>query len=271
MVFDLSEQAIDRALTGRFGKPVRYFETVGSTNTVALDWADDGAPEGAIVVADHQTSGRGRRGRTWVSEPGRALLFSLLLRPPLPPERLGLVTVVLGVACAEAVALSAEVPARLKWPNDVTVDGRKLAGILVETRLRGRRVEAAVAGLGMNVSWAADELPSEIASGATSIAAERARLGVTGCPARAELLAAVLQRTEHWYELVANPTATAGLIARAGELSDVLGRRVTVRVAGGRRVEGTAERLLSSGALQVASESGPVALDAGEIEKVRFE
>jgi BirA family biotin operon repressor/biotin-[acetyl-CoA-carboxylase] ligase len=271
MVSDLSEQAVARAVSGRFGKPVRYLETVGSTNTVALDWAGDGAPEGAIVVADHQTSGRGRWGRTWLSEPGRALLFSLLLRPRVPPDRLGLLTTALGVACAEGVESCAGIPTRLKWPNDVTASGRKLAGILVETRLRGPRVEAAVAGVGMNVSWGSDELPAEIAADATSVAAERARGGLEGCPSRAELLAAVLRRAERWYPAVIDPEVAEEVVARATELSDLLGRPVTVRAAAGRTVEGVAERLLPSGALELATESGPVALDAGEIKKVRFE
>jgi BirA family biotin operon repressor/biotin-[acetyl-CoA-carboxylase] ligase len=269
MVSDLSRQAVEHAVTGRLGKPVRYFDTTGSTNTDALDWARDGAPEGAMVVADHQTAGRGRRGRTWLSEPGQALQFSLLLRPAVPPERLGLLTTVVGVACAEGVEHGAGIPARLKWPNDVTVEGRKLAGILVETTLRGRRVEAAVAGIGLNVSWPLDEMPSGMAEDATSVSAERVRRGLVDGPSRAELLSVILERTELWYEAMTAPAVAERLIDRATELSDVLGCKVTVRLSAGRTVEGTAERLLPSGTLKVRTERGAVELDAGEVEQIR--
>jgi BirA family transcriptional regulator, biotin operon repressor / biotin---[acetyl-CoA-carboxylase] ligase len=124
---------------------VRWFAEVDSTNRLAADLARAGAPDGLVVVADHQTAGRGRRGRRWESRPGGSLLVSVVLRP-VPP----LVTLAAGVAAAEACEAVAGRPVRLKWPNDLLVDGhRKLGGILSE--LVG---DAAVVGLGVNLTWA---------------------------------------------------------------------------------------------------------------------
>ncbi|MGI8806654.1 MAG: biotin--[acetyl-CoA-carboxylase] ligase [Acidimicrobiales bacterium] len=123
---------------------VRWFPEIDSTNRLAAELARDGAPDGLVVGADHQTAGRGRRGRTWESRPGSALLVSVVLRP-VP----ALVTLAAGVAAAEACEAVAGVPARLKWPNDVMSAAGKLGGILSE--LVG---DAAVVGLGLNLSWA---------------------------------------------------------------------------------------------------------------------
>jgi BirA family biotin operon repressor/biotin-[acetyl-CoA-carboxylase] ligase len=123
---------------------VRWFAEVDSTNRVAADLARAGAPDGVVVGSDFQTAGRGRRGRAWESPPGSGLLVSVLLRPAPP-----LVTLAAGVAAADAIEEVAGVPATLKWPNDILVDGAKVAGILTE--LVGG---AAVVGLGVNLTWA---------------------------------------------------------------------------------------------------------------------
>ncbi|MDQ3940065.1 MAG: biotin--[acetyl-CoA-carboxylase] ligase, partial [Actinomycetota bacterium] len=133
----LSAERIDDALRGRFGRPLRYHESIDSTNRDALEWAAAGAPEGAVVTTDHQTAGRGRWGRSWSSTPGRLLQLSVILRPGLPVTDAGVVTTAVGLACAESVDELTGVPAQIKWPNDVTVGGRKLAGILVESVVTG--------------------------------------------------------------------------------------------------------------------------------------
>lgn len=129
---------------------VRRFESIDSTNRYLLDEARAGAPEGVVAVADHQTAGRGRLGRRWEAPPGACLLCSALLRPALPVERLHLVTAMVGLAARDAVAGLVE--AELKWPNDLLVDGRKLAGVLAEVEL-----PAVVVGIGLNVTWAPPE------------------------------------------------------------------------------------------------------------------
>ena len=171
----LSKEAIAAACTGRFGHAVRYFEDIASTNTEALAWATQDAPEGALVVADHHTGGRGRWGRSWFSLPGKLLQFSLILRPQLELDRHGLLTGGLGVACADAIGSTTGLATMVKWPNDVVVDGRKIVGMLVETQTMGAAISAAVCGIGVNVSLEAGDLPPEIAARASSIAIEMER------------------------------------------------------------------------------------------------
>src|SRR5436189_175642 len=131
--------------------PVHYDETTESTNTTALDMAARGEPEWTVVAAGHQIGGRGRLGRTWVSGPNSSLLFSFILRPPMPPDRALLLTLLSAVAMAEAAEAEAGVKVGCKWPNDLLVDDRKVAGILAEARVRGRSLQHVVIGLGMNL------------------------------------------------------------------------------------------------------------------------
>jgi BirA family biotin operon repressor/biotin-[acetyl-CoA-carboxylase] ligase len=263
---DLNKYVIELALRGRFGRPFKYFDEVGSTNTEALEWSREGAPHGAIVVTDHQDQGRGRRGRAWFSEPGTALQFSLILRPVIPLDVFGLVSTALGLASAEAIEALTGLPAALKWPNDVTIETRKLAGILVESRVTGHQVDVAVAGIGINVS------PQEAfppGAAATSIAAELTRAGRDPGIDRAQLLAAVLERIETVYGLVETGRGAVELLRRASERSDVLGQEVVVQRVDGTRVQGIATRLLPSGALEVASGSVHIPIQVGEIEHLR--
>jgi BirA family biotin operon repressor/biotin-[acetyl-CoA-carboxylase] ligase len=244
----------------RFGRPRRDLAVTGSTNADALAWAEHDAPEGALVVAEHQTAGRGRWGRRWESPPGAGLLFTLILRPQRPVADLALVTTALGLAVAEGVEARFHLTCGLKWPNDVTVGGRKLAGVLVETRLAGATVPVAVAGVGINLHWAPPELEDE----ATSLGAE---LGEPSPVDREALLAAVLERFEDLYPRAIH--SADSVLARATERSVILGRPVRVRRADGSDLDGTATRLLDTGGLEVRSEEGCVAVEAGEIERVR--
>lgn len=182
----LAPDAVEPLLRGRLGRPYRF---VGSTaSTQRLLGADD--PEGATVAADEQTEGRGRLGRVWHAPRGRALLVSVLLRPDVETARLPELSVVAGRAVALAVAAVAPVEPQLKFPNDVLVGGRKLAGILAEAS-EGR----VVVGIGVNVNQAADELPPDARWPPTSLRVE------TGSQhARAQLLAEILARLELTYD-----------------------------------------------------------------------
>lgn len=265
MAPDLDAASVEASLRGRFGRPFRYFDDIGSTNTEALEWAAEGAPEGALVVADHQTQGRGRWGRSWFSAPGALLQFSLILRPDMPLDNLGLLTTALGVACADVVEVVAGVPTNLKWPNDVQVRGRKLAGILVESRVTGSRIDAAVAGIGINCAWDRSEAPEEIAERATSIASETGRPS----PARADLMARILASFESVYDAARDPERSATVIDRATARSEILGRDVTVRHSDGRTVTGTAIRLLPNGALELDIDGRVESVHVAEIERLR--
>lgn len=228
----------------------------------------EGAPEGALVVADHQTRGRGRRGREWSSPPGAGLLFSLVVRPP-SHETLEMLTTAIGVAVAESVRETTGADARLKWPNDVTVDGHKLAGVLVESRLSYTRIEGSVVGVGLNVAW--PELVDDARNlNATSLALLRKDDGLIRESGRAGLLGAILASFERAYESLDDPDGRAALIARATSLSTVLGRDVTVRFGDGSVQEGRALALESDGALLLELEGGGAeSLRVGEIERLR--
>jgi BirA family biotin operon repressor/biotin-[acetyl-CoA-carboxylase] ligase len=147
------------------GSVIRRFDTVGSTNDVARELALNGAPEGTVIVAAEQTNGRGSRGRIWLSDSGENLLVSIILRPHIPPERFGELTFIASVAVAGTLRDCCGLDAKIKWPNDVKVSCKKIAGMIVETMK-----DAAVIGIGLNVNWM--NLPDEIAETATSVAIE---------------------------------------------------------------------------------------------------
>jgi len=181
----LEPDAVRPLLRGRFGRDYRYAERTPSTQRLL-----DGAAEGAVAVAEQQTEGRGRLGRSWQAHPGTSVLVSILLEPPVPSDRLPELTLVAGKACAEAVAAITGLEATIKHPNDVLVDGRKVAGILAEAR-EGR----VVLGVGINVNVAAAALPTTtlMPAGSLSLAAGREF-------SRAELLAELLLRLEQRYD-----------------------------------------------------------------------
>ncbi|MGC8968790.1 MAG: biotin--[acetyl-CoA-carboxylase] ligase [Thermus sp.] len=224
---------------GRLGRPYRYLGRVGSTQDVLRAWAEEGAPEGALVLAEGQERGRGRRGRSWESCPGASLTFSLLLRPHLPLPSLSLLPLLAGLALREAVGVGG-----LKWPNDLlTEDGRKLAGVLLEAKAEGEEVSYALLGVGVNVAWAPE--------GA-------AFLGEFVPLSRREVLEGFLLRLEALLPLLQTPEA---LLERYRKASCTLSRRVRVRTGKG-VVEGLAEEVLPDGSLLV----GGVRVEAGEVE-----
>jgi biotin-[acetyl-CoA-carboxylase] ligase BirA-like protein len=182
----LSPEAFEPLLQGRFGRPYTFLERSESTQR---ELAHD-APEGAVVVAEHQTAGRGRLGRPWLSAPGTSLLFSINLRPSVPSNRLPELSIVAGLSCAEAVRLVTGLMPDIKLPNDLLVDGRKLAGILAEAR-----DERVVLGIGINVNVPQEDLPKGVDREPTSLLAE------LGAPVdRGVLLAAVLLELERRYD-----------------------------------------------------------------------
>lgn len=260
---ELSSQVLERTLGPGIGRPFRFFEQIDSTNTEALRWAVEGAPQGALVVTNHQTAGRGRWGRSWASTPDKLLQFSVVLRPSLSLQRLGLITTALGVACAEGIEEASGLPTTIKWPNDVRINGRKVCGILVETQVVGPRLEAAVAGAGVNVGWSPDEIPTEIRDTATSLAAESGG----AAPTRVSVLVAILRALEGWMPALHN--GARDLIEAATRRSDVLGTDVKVRLSDGAETYGRAERLSETGELEVTAPGGLRAISVGEVEQLR--
>jgi BirA family biotin operon repressor/biotin-[acetyl-CoA-carboxylase] ligase len=233
----------------------RVAET-GSTNLDLLEAARGGAPAGLVLVADHQHAGRGRLGRYWVSPPGTTLLMSLLLRPSLPPGQLHLVVHAVGLAAVEACAELSGVRPGLKWPNDLVVGDRKLAGILAESVVAASgSVEAVVVGIGLNLAWP-DGAPDDLAGIATTLAEASGRtIG------RDDLVAALL---DHLARLDPDEIMTS---YRAGLTT--IGRDVRVELHD-RLVEGRAVTVTDDGALVVRSATGAdEVLHTGDVVHVR--
>ena len=150
------------------GIPIEFRRSLASTNDEVLRRAADGAPEGLVIATDEQTAGRGRQGRTWWDAPGRSLLFSVLLRPGIPLARFPLLGMAMACAMSEAGSAITGEPLAVKWPNDVLHAGRKLCGILAESR-PGAAGHVLVVGAGINVNQEAGDFPDELRSRATSL------------------------------------------------------------------------------------------------------
>jgi BirA family biotin operon repressor/biotin-[acetyl-CoA-carboxylase] ligase len=159
----------DGLVATRLGSKLHYFHELDSTNAYARRLADEGAPEGEIVIAERQTHGRGRLGRTWVSPPYVNLYFSMILRPSLSPVDAPQLTLMAAVALADAIAVFSSKPPDIKWPNDILVNGKKLAGVLTESSCSFERVEFMILGIGVNVNFTRESMPEAIRERATSL------------------------------------------------------------------------------------------------------
>ncbi|HET9551793.1 MAG TPA: biotin--[acetyl-CoA-carboxylase] ligase [Anaeromyxobacteraceae bacterium] len=244
------------------GQVLHCFEELGSTNDQAKELAEQGAEHGEVVVAERQTAGRGRRGRAWLSTARRNVTFSVVLRPEeLPPARAAELTLVAAVAVCDALR-QAGVDAGIKWPNDVLVGGRKIAGILTEMEAEADRVHWVVLGVGVNVNARLEDFPPELRGEATSVLLER------GQPApRSLFLAACLTGIEDWYDRHAEG-GFAPIRAAWRERSVTLGREVSVRTDGG-EVLGRAEDIDEAGALLVRTPRGLERILSGDVALLR--
>jgi BirA family biotin operon repressor/biotin-[acetyl-CoA-carboxylase] ligase len=243
------------------GVAVEYHDSIGSTNDEALRRAAEGAPEGLVVAAGRQTAGRGRQGRTWWDAPGASLLFSALLSPAIRVRQYPLLSLAMACAVAETGEQEIGGPFSVKWPNDVLHDGRKLCGVLAESRSPGASRPLLVIGTGINLNQTAGDFPAELRERATSL-----RIAAGGKRfAPAQVLADLLRRFERYLAL-----------ARTGDgerLWSEVARRLPPRGtpiavdSGGRRVEGIVEGIAATGALEIR-EPGRVeftVVSAGEI------
>lgn len=208
-----------------FGKQevFHHLET-DSTNLRAKILADQGAPEGTLIIAEGQTGGKGRRGRSWFSPAGKGIYASLILRPTLPPNEAPRLTLLTAVAAAEALLALAPVPVRIKWPNDITVNGKKLAGILTQASTEIDVLDYVVVGLGVNVNIAEEEFPDDLRDSATSLLIET---GATH--PRIGMLRLYLEAFEEWYDRF-RQSGFLPVLERWKELSDVIGRQVSVHI-----------------------------------------
>jgi BirA family transcriptional regulator, biotin operon repressor / biotin---[acetyl-CoA-carboxylase] ligase len=263
---DVVESGWVRRALPQFFSPLEVAASVPTTMARAAELAAAGEPEGATVVAEEQTEGRGRLGRAWVAPPGSSLLLSVVLRPPLEREAVWLTVAAAGVALAEAVdaVAPAAAPAGLKWPNDLELGGRKAAGLLAEAHLEGDRLAAVLLGMGVNVAQGAGDFPPEVAERATSVS-----LAAGASVDRGELLAAWAGRFLDGYAELSAGRPGPVLAAYRRRLHTV-GRRVRADRIGADPVVGTAVDLTSTGALVVQTPSGArVEVVAADVEHLR--
>lgn len=232
------------------GRRYRYLKSAGSTNSVLAQLAARGAPEGTVVVAEQQETGRGRMARGWFSPPGTGLYVSILFRPEMEIAQATSLPLIVGLAATEALApyLPGN-PPQLKWPNDVYIDGRKAAGILCELDAELDSIHHIIAGIGINVNLADGDLPAALRETATSI-----RMATGTVVRRAELLAAFLDCLEKYY-FEWMKRGLEPFLPRLRESDALMGRAITVDRASG-TVCGVAEGINPDGSLRLRLPDG---------------
>ncbi|HQR38502.1 MAG TPA: biotin--[acetyl-CoA-carboxylase] ligase [Blastocatellia bacterium] len=244
-------------LAGRLAGEARIYAQLDSTNSLLKELADDGAAEGLVIVADEQTSGRGRHGRAWRSPAGAGLYASVLLRPVISVSDVALLSLAAGLAVADTLTGLAVMPVELKWPNDVLVAGRKICGILAEASFRDNRADWVVLGIGINLH--VEAVPLEMSDRATSLDQE-------GVPIEArELLLPLLAGLGRWYGRLETAGADA-IVSEWSALSPMSTGRV-VRIDDGREVfEATTDGITPAGTLRVRLADGhTTTLSAGDV------
>lgn len=237
------------AAVRKIGRQIRVFEQTTSTNDVVEKLARDGVQEGAVVFAEEQTQGRGRLGRKWISPARKGLWFSVLLRPALRPQAATQLTVAAATALRNAIEQQTGLKAEIKWPNDILVSGKKVAGILTELNAELDRIKYVLVGIGVDVNIQASEFPQELRAQATSLQMQAGKPIV-----RAELAAAILRELDREYSRVLDGQFAA-VATDWEEHCTTLGQRVTIRL-GERRISGRAESLGDDGALLLRTEHG---------------
>lgn len=247
----LVPQLLRQRLEGTpFSRRIHHFFRIDSTNNVALALAADGEPHGALVLAEEQTAGRGRLGRSWYSEKASGIYLSLILRPQLAVQQAPLLTLVAGLAARDAVVEATGLDVDIRWPNDLLVGGKKFCGILTEMQAEGDRVRHVVVGVGINVNHS--KIPAELENVATSLQLAGGR----PC-SRLELVAGFLRAFDQHYNSLTSEGA-APLLARFSEASSYAkGKRVRV-TAPREEFTGTTAGLDAMGCLLVRRDDGEV-------------
>src|SRR6202047_158307 len=251
----LVPQMLSHRLYGTpFARRIHHFFKIDSTNSVAMHLAEQGEPHGAIVLAEEQSAGRGRAGRSWLSEKSAGIHCTILLRPPIPPAHAPLLTLVAGLAARDAVVEDLDMIPDIRWPNDLLVRGRKFSGILTEMHAEPDRMHYAVIGIGINVNQT--KMPAELADLATSLRRETGKIH-----SRLEILIRLLRHLDRYYnQFIAD--GPGPILRRFAEVSSYFqGKRVRITTP----IEvftGTTAGLGSSGVWRVMRD------DAGGIEPV---
>ena len=263
----MTKEELDSLMHTRWaGKNIVYYDATDSTNLRIRELGDAGAPHGTLAVADRQTAGRGRRGRSWESPPGSSIYMSVLLRPDIPPDRAPMLTLVMALSVAEGIRQCMEtggdsgnsLEIQIKWPNDIIINGKKLAGILTEMSSQVDYINHVTVGVGINVNRT--EFPEEIRETASSLCLE---CGHT--VKRAPLIAAVMERLEDNYDIFLRTLDLSGLLERYSAL--LVNRDREVKVLGTKeQYRAYALGINSTGELIVRREDGSTEeIFAGEV------
>lgn len=250
---------------GIIGKEIIFFDSVDSTNDTAMEiGAKREEPEGIVVIADSQKSGKGRLGRSWISPPGGNLYFTILLRPNFPPREAPLLTLMAAVAVVSAIREHTGLKAAIKWPNDLLLNGKKTGGILMEMRADANRINLIALGIGVNVNLFPEMLPEGVRDITTTLKQETGR-----SIDRVKLFKVMLSRLEHWYKILLNGDKRA-LINEWLSLDSTIGREVRVERSGlseeDKIISGIAEGISDDGRLLIRLSSGIIEkVSAGDV------
>jgi BirA family transcriptional regulator, biotin operon repressor / biotin---[acetyl-CoA-carboxylase] ligase len=229
------------------GKEIYIYPEISSTNTRAIEMASDNAHEGTVVIAETQTSGKGRLGRKWISPKGN-LYISVILRPDIPLYKAPLITLMGAVVVACAIRNVCHVHAVIKWPNDILLSGKKVSGLLTEMSAEQDRIRHIVLGIGVDVNMDLDVLPTDVRTITTSLMAETSKK-----INRTDLLQAILKELDHWYQVLLHDSVD---VLKAWEkLNMTIGNRIAVSGAG-EVLEGSAQGLDTEGRLIINLDDG---------------
>jgi len=252
-------QVQDGLSTRRLAAKFHYFKELDSTNSYAWRLADKGAPEGEVVISEYQANGRGRLGRSWVSPPYLNLYFSVILRPNLAPTDAPQLTLMTAVALADTIGAFVPKPALIKWPNDILLEDKKVAGVLAESSCSSTRIEFVILGIGINVNFARESMPDSIRQRATSL------LDAAGhAIGREDLLRRLIQDLDRCYGIL-EEDGFSPIAARWKSRFGLQGHRVRVNMID-QSFSGEAIGIDRDGALLVKTNDGTVArVIAGDV------
>lgn len=255
----MTEEELKSLMRTRWaGRNIVYYKETDSTNLRIKQLGDEGAPEGTLAVADSQSAGRGRRGRTWDSPAGSSIYMSVLLRPRILPDRAPMLTLVMACSVAEGIMDCEDVKVQIKWPNDIIINGRKLVGILTEMSTQIDYINHVTVGVGINVNMT--EFPEEIRGTATSL-----RLETGHVVKRARLIAAIMERLEQNYGIFLQTEDMSGLMEKYSSLLVNQGKEVMV-LGAKEEYKAYAVGINNTGELIVRREDGTEeAVYAGEV------
>jgi BirA family biotin operon repressor/biotin-[acetyl-CoA-carboxylase] ligase len=240
------------------GRRIEYHEEVESTNTEALHLAQQGAEEGTVVIAEAQSAGRGRLNRSWESPPAMNLYLSVVLRPDIPAASASLIPLMVGVAVADVISQYCPGKVKLKWPNDILIEGKKICGILTEMRTKAEQVSFIIAGIGVNLNMQKLHFPRELRETATSLRIEAA-IDVD----RVDFAVRLFETLGNWYRIFLNG-GEADIREKWLQYAELVGKRVEV-VFKETVQHGTVRGLDENGALLLEGETGIQQVLAGDL------